>query len=127
MRTASRGDAGESLLELLVAMAILGTTAVVILAGFSALSKTSGIQRDQGKALAALAGGSEYAKSRACAKACSAEASVPSSSVPHDSDTVVAVSAPGSVTLVSGQPALTSYTVTVTVGSATFTNSVVLR
>ena len=71
-------DAGESLVELIVAMAILGTTMVTIVGGFLNLSRLSGRQRDQGVAFMALTAGSEYAKNRACAAAgsCSAEPAV---------------------------------------------------
>jgi hypothetical protein len=122
-------DDGESLIELIIAMAILGTTMLTIVGGFLSLSKISGIARDQGKSFAALTAASEYAKNRPCVAtaSCTAESSVPSSSVPHDADTAISISAPSSIVLATGSSALTQFVVTVTTGSATFTNTVVVR
>lgn len=121
-------DDGESLIELIIAMAILGTSMITIIGGFLGLSKISGVQRDQSKALSALTAGSEYAKNRACvqAKSCVVESAVPSSSVPHDPDTVISVSAPSSISL-GGGTALTQFVVTATTGTTTYTNTVVAR
>lgn len=121
-------DAGESLIELIVAMAILGTTMVTIVGGFLSLSQLSGRQRDQARAFTALTAASEYAKDRSCVAAgsCVAEPTVPTSSVPRDTGTDVSVSAPAMVTLQSGT-ALTQFVVTVTTGSTTYTNAVVVR
>ncbi len=121
-------ESGESLVELIVAMAILGTTMVTIVGGFLNLSRLSGRQRDQGVAFTALTAGSEYAKNRPCVATppCFAEPNVPSSSVPHDAATTVAVSAPSSTTL-GGGTALTQFVVTVVTGGTTFTNTVVVR
>ena len=121
-------EAGESLVELIVAMAILGTVMVTIVGGFLNLARLSGRQRDQGVAFITLTAGSEYATNRTCVPAgtCVAETSVPSSSVPHDAATTVRVSAPSSTTL-GGGTALTQFVVTVITGGTTFTNTVVVR
>jgi len=125
----SRHEEGESLVELIIAMAILGTSMVTIVAGFLSLSKISGVQHDQGSAFAALTSASEYAKARACVATatCGLESAVPSSLVPHDADTTVTVAAPSLVTLVAGGPAVTRFVVTVTTGSAVYRNTVVVR
>lgn len=119
-------DNGESLIELIVAMAILGTTMVTIVGGFLGLAKISGLQRDQSKAFTAMTAASEYAKNRACAKPaihnCPAE-TVPSATVPHDSDTTITISGAASNT----DTALTQFVVTVTTGAAKFTNTLVVR
>lgn len=120
-------ESGESLIELIVAMAILGTTMVTIVGGFLGLAKISGLQRDQAKAFTALTAASEYAKNRPCAAPtvhnCSVETTVPSSTVPHDSDTTVSVSTAST----NADTGLTQFLVTVKTGVATFTNVVVVR
>lgn len=125
--THGRGDAGESLVEVMVATAIMGTTMVAIVGGFLALNKISAEQKDQGKVFSALVSGSEYAKTRACGKTCAAEANVPSASVPRDSDVTVAVSAPSTQVFGGSGTALTKYVVTVSTDDTSFANTVVLR
>ncbi len=119
-------ETGESLIELIVAMAILGTTMVTIVGGFLGLAKISGLQRDQSKAFTAMTAASEYAKNRACAKPaihnCAPE-TVPSTTVPHDSDTTITISGATANT----DTALTQFVVTVTTGAAKFTNTLVVR
>lgn len=124
-----RDAAGESLIELIVAMAILSVSMVAIVAGFLSLSKISGIQHDQGSAFAALTSASEYAKSRPCVASatCALESTVSTALVPHDSDTTISVSAPTLVTLVGGGASLTQFVVTVTTGAASYSNKVVVR
>lgn len=124
-----RRDAGESLIELIIAAAILGTTMVTIIGGFLSLTKISGIARDQGKAFSVLTAASEYAKNRPCVRtaSCGAEPAVPNAIVAHDSDTVVIISAPQSLTLAPGTSALTQFVVTVSTGATTLANSVVAR
>ena len=122
-------ESGESLVELIVATAILGTVMVTIVGGFLNLSRLSGRQRDQGVAFTALTAGSEYAKNRACVTSgppCPAESNVPASSVPHDAATTIAVSAPSSTTL-DGGTALRQFVVTVATGDTTLTNTIVVR
>lgn len=121
-----RRDEGESLVELIVAMAILGTTMVTIVGGFLGLAKISGIQRDQSKGFTALTAASEYAKNRACARPgvhnCPAE-TVPAASVPRDADTTITISGASS----NVDTGLTQFVVTVTTGLATYVNTVVVR
>jgi hypothetical protein len=125
-----RRESGESLVELIIAMAILGVAMVTIIGGFLGLSRMSGIQRDQAKAFLALTAASEFAKNRSCARApfpppCDAASTVPSSSVPHDADTTITIGAHS--TDASTATGLTKYVVTVTTGSATLSNAVVVR
>ncbi|MCW2543667.1 MAG: hypothetical protein JWM40_1219, partial [Frankiales bacterium] len=72
---------------------------------------------------------SEYAKSRPCVSTatCVLESAVSAALVPHDASTVVTVSAPALVALVSGGPSLTQYVVTIATSSAVYTNKVVVR
>jgi hypothetical protein len=120
---------GESLIELIVAMAILGTTMIAIIGGFLSLSKISGVQKDEGRTFSTLAAASEYAKARVCMhdmNGCPAEPSVSQASLPRDSDISVAVSARSSVSLGSGT-ALYKYVVQVATNAATYSADVVVR
>jgi type II secretory pathway pseudopilin PulG len=123
-------EGGESLIELIVAMAILGGAMLTIVASFLSLSKISGVERDQSKAFTALTAASEYAKNRSCARpgsgACAAESNVPSSTVPHDADTTINISARSTISL-NGGTTLNQYIVTVVTGTTTYTNVVVIR
>jgi type II secretory pathway pseudopilin PulG len=119
-----RDDRGESLIDLIVAMAILGTTMVAVIGSFLSLSKFSGSARDRGKAMSALVAGSEYAKN--CKPSCVYDSALPTATVPHDNDTTIIVSSGTPVTL-DGGTNLTAYVVTVTTESSTLKNTVVLR
>jgi type II secretory pathway pseudopilin PulG len=120
---------GESLIELIVAMAILGTTMIAIIGGFLSLSKISGVQKDEGRTFSTLTAASEYAKARPCmhtSAGCPAETSVSQADLPRDSDISVSVSARSNVSLGSGT-SLYKYVVQVATGIASYSGDVVVR
>jgi type II secretory pathway pseudopilin PulG len=122
-------DDGESLIELIVAMAILGTTMVTIIGGFFNLTKLSGIQKDQGRTFSTLSAASEYAKARPCMRTttgCTAESSVTQANFAHDSDINISITARTPLPLAGGT-SLYGYVVSVSAGSASYANTIVIR
>lgn len=63
MTSKGRGEAGDTLIELLVTVAIMGLAIVFIVGGIAQAAMLSGLHRDQADVSAALASAAEYVKS----------------------------------------------------------------
>lgn len=82
-----RTDRGDSLIEILVSLAVLGIGITALMAGLSANASTSVLNRSQSRADAALTSTAEYVKSLPYSEAtiaCGAAATTNPSSVPRD-------------------------------------------
>lgn len=63
MSARARGDAGDTLIELLVTVAIMGLAIVFIVGGIAQAAMLSGLHRDEADVSAALASAAAYLKS----------------------------------------------------------------
>lgn len=80
-----RGDGGETLIEILVSLAILGIAVTALLVALATNASTTIVNRDQAQAEATLLAASEYVKALAYPSCSSGSATtVTAAQVPHD-------------------------------------------
>lgn len=114
-----RADAGDSLVEILVAMAVLSIGITGLLTALATQVSTTAVNRDQAQMESVLTSAAEYVKSRQLTSSCSPAASpsswstIPTSAVPHGPAFVAEFSNTHQVGSISCS-ALTAVTVRVT-------------
>jgi type II secretory pathway pseudopilin PulG len=97
-----QGDSGDTLVEILVALAVLGIGIVALTGALTTNVTTTGLNRQQAQAESVLTSAAEHVKGLATAPACGAVVTAPTvSEVPRSADYAVSY---GPAEAVEGQP-----------------------
>lgn len=103
MRSATAGDRGETLIEILAALTVLGIGITALLGGLATNITATSVNRSQSQASATLLSASEYVKSLGTVTCGAAPVTVLESQVPHDS-AVFTITYGGAVDFNAGTP-----------------------
>lgn len=109
-----RGDRGDTLVEILAALAVLGIGITALLGGLVTNITTTGVNRDQAQVSAILLSASEHVKSLGSVSCGGSAVTIDSTDVPHD-DTVFEVAYGPSVPFDANTPCSVMYRVPIRV------------